>query len=174
MGNLIDDMLSLSRVTRSEMRFETVDLSALAHTIVVDLQQREPERDVEVKIQDGIVARADGRLLQIALDNLLSNAWKFTSKKPKAHISFTVREEAGERVFGVTDDGAGFSMEYVDKLFGAFQRLHRTNDFPGTGIGLATVQRVIERHGGRTWAEGEVGKGARFNFTLGDAQRTTT
>jgi light-regulated signal transduction histidine kinase (bacteriophytochrome) len=166
MADLIDDMLSLSRVTRWEIQRERVDLGALAKRIVTELRQSNPERKVEWIIADGALVRGDRRLLEIALQNLLGNAWKFTSKQPRARIAFGMETRDGERVYYVCDDGAGFDMTYADKLFGVFQRLHAQGEFEGTGVGLATVQRIIHRHGGRIWAEGEVGKGATFSFTL--------
>jgi len=167
MAALIDDLLNLSRITRAEMRFETVDLSEIAQSIASELQQQQPERQVEFSIRDGMVIDGDPRLMRVAMENLIGNAWKFTSKRPQAHIEVDVMEQSeDEQVFFVRDDGDGFDMAYADKLFGAFQRLHAMTDFDGTGIGLATVQRVIRRHGGRVWAEGEVGKGAIFFFRL--------
>jgi len=166
MGRLIDDLLDLSRLSRQEMRCERVDLSALARKIAAALTEREPGREVEWVIAEGVIARGDSHLLQVALENLLGNAWKFTSKRPRARIEFGVQERQGEPVYVVRDDGAGFDMAYADKLFGAFQRLHGVKEFAGTGIGLATVQRIIRRHGGQVWAEGEVGRGAAFTFTL--------
>lgn len=167
MGHLIDDMLKLSRVTRGELRWSSVNLSGLAHEICADLAQQEPGRKIELSIAEGVIAEGDTNLLRIALSNLLGNAWKFTSKRPVAHIAFGVTDVAGESVYFVRDDGAGFDMEYASKLFGAFTRLHDHKEYPGTGIGLATVQRVILRHGGRVWAEAVVDRGATFYFTLG-------
>jgi light-regulated signal transduction histidine kinase (bacteriophytochrome) len=166
MGQLIDDLLKLSRLTRSEMRREPVNLSALAQAAAAELHQREPHRPVTLIIADGLTATGDLALLRIALENLLGNAWKFTSKHPHARIEFARVERADRPVYFVRDDGAGFDMAYAGKLFGAFQRLHTRADFPGTGIGLATVQRIIHRHGGRIWAEGQPDKGATFYFTL--------
>jgi signal transduction histidine kinase len=166
MGQLIDDLLSLSRLTRQEIGRERVDLSALAKTIAVNLQERQPERQVEFVIERGIVAIGDKHLLRIVLENLMGNAWKFTSKHPRARIEFGVTKCDGQTAYFVRDDGAGFDMAYVHKLFGAFQRLHGIADFEGSGIGLATVQRIVHRHGGRIWAEGAVEQGARFCFTL--------
>jgi signal transduction histidine kinase len=166
MARLIDDMLNLSRVTRSEMQVEPVDLSSLAKTIAAELQAQFPDRHVALVIRDGITATGDGRLLRQVLDNLLGNAWKFTSKRPAAAIEFGVTATDGRPVYFVRDDGAGFDMAYAGKLFSAFQRLHAAAEFPGTGIGLATVQRIIHRHGGRVWAESTVGEGATFYFTL--------
>jgi light-regulated signal transduction histidine kinase (bacteriophytochrome) len=165
---LIDDLLMLSRVTRTEMNQDTsVDLSGLAQSISEQLKSAQPARQVEWVIQPGTRVDGDANLLRIALENLLGNAWKFTSKVPAARIEFgTVGTEDGKTIYFVRDNGAGFEMAYASKLFGAFQRLHKTSDFPGTGIGLATVQRVIHRHGGRVWAEGEPNRGATFYFTL--------
>jgi light-regulated signal transduction histidine kinase (bacteriophytochrome) len=166
MGQLIDDLLALSRITRRDMRRERVDLSAIAQEIMMDLQKRRPRRQVEFVITDGLEANGDIRLVRLALLNLLDNAWKFTGKRPRAKIEFGVTQNGDGSVYFVRDDGAGFNMEYVDKLFVAFQRLHDINEFEGTGIGLAIVQRVIHRHGGRIWAEGRVEQGATFYFTL--------
>ncbi len=167
MAQLIDDMLSLSRVTRSEMVWEEVDLSALAQDAATDLARTEPERQVEFAIEPQVVVRGDPRLLGSVLENLIGNAWKFTSKHPTARIEFGTTLQDGERVYFVRDDGAGFDMEYAGKLFGTFQRLHSQAEFPGTGIGLATVQRIVRRHGGRVWAEGAPEQGATVYFTLG-------
>ncbi len=166
MGELIDDMLTLSRVTRSEMHRRTVDLSALAEQIAAELKRTQTEHLVEFVLKKGIVTKGDAGLLQVLLENLLENAWKFTVKQPQARIEFGhVKKEGEEIYFFISDNGAGFDMKYADKLFGPFQRLHG-KEFEGTGIGLATVQRIIHRHGGRIWAEGEVNKGATFYFTL--------
>jgi light-regulated signal transduction histidine kinase (bacteriophytochrome) len=159
-------MLSLARVARTEMRWERVDLSKLAKTLTAELKNAHSERAVEFRITDGATVTGDARLLRLVLENLLNNAWKFTSKQSKATIEFGVTSKNGESVYFVHDDGAGFDMVYAGKLFGVFQRLHAVTDFPGTGIGLATVQRIIHRHGGRVWAEGAVGRGATFYFTL--------
>lgn len=166
MGQLIDDMLSLSRVSRAEIRREPVDLTALVQNIAGKLRQTEPERRAEFSIQPGLAATGDPRLLEMALFNLLENAWKFTGKQPAARIEFGGMEQDGRPVFFLRDNGTGFDMAYASNLFGAFQRLHQTSEFPGTGIGLATVQRVINRHGGRIWAEADVDQGATFYFTL--------
>jgi light-regulated signal transduction histidine kinase (bacteriophytochrome) len=167
MGQLIDDMLTLSRVTRSDMLKETVDLSALASRICTDLQHMAPDRQVEFSIQTGLVTHSDARLLQIVLDNLLSNAWKFTSRQAQSKIEFgAIEQENGILAYFVRDDGVGFDMAFVDKLFRPFQRLHGMREFPGNGIGLATVQRIIHRHGGRVWAVGGLTQGATFYFTL--------
>lgn len=167
MNELIEALLGLSRVSRAEMRRQSVDLSALARSIAANLKGLEPERQVEFIIPDGIDATGDPALLQIMLENLLGNAWKFTGKMPQARIEFGVQDTGGGRVYLVRDNGVGFNMKYADKLFGAFKRLHTTNEFPGTGIGLATVQRVINRHGGRIWTEAAENGGAVFYFTLG-------
>ncbi len=166
MGQLIDDLLNLSRVTRVEMRYDSVELSEIARLITVELGKDETERRVEFIIGPGITAKGDQQLLRIVLENLLGNAWKFTAKCPAARIEFGSVQQTGGPAFYVRDNGAGFDMAYVGKLFGAFERLHDEGDFPGTGIGLATVQRIIRRHGGRIWAESEVGRGATFYFTL--------
>jgi signal transduction histidine kinase len=166
MGIMIDDLLDLSKVTRAEMRREIVDLSALAKTISAELQQAEPDREVTFLIAEGLVANGDAKLLHLVLENLLGNAWKFTRKHPQATIEFAVVQDDGQPTYVVRDNGAGFDMTYADKLFGPFQRLHRQEDFEGTGVGLATVQRIISRHGGEVWGEGEVDKGATFYFTL--------
>ena len=166
MGRLIDDLLQLSRVTRGELRRQRVDLSALVRRILAEHAQREPQRMVDVKVEDVLSADGDERLLTLALDNLLSNAWKFTSKKSCAVIEVGCMRNGDARVFFVKDDGAGFDMQYASKLFNPFQRLHGTAEFPGIGIGLATVQRVVRRHGGKIRAEAGVDKGATFSFTL--------
>ncbi|HEV8608286.1 MAG TPA: PAS domain S-box protein [Tepidisphaeraceae bacterium] len=166
MGQLIDDMLNLSRVTRSEMKIERVDVSAMAAAVVAELQRSQPDRHVEVRIADGITASADSRLLRVVLDNLIGNAWKFTARQPAARIEVECKQNGAELAYVVRDNGAGFDMRFAHKLFGAFQRLHASSDFTGTGIGLATVQRVINRHGGRIWAEAAVDQGATFHFTL--------
>jgi light-regulated signal transduction histidine kinase (bacteriophytochrome) len=167
MGALIDDLLNLSRVTRAPLRREEVRLSELADSITRQLQQSDPQREVEWKIQPGLVAVGDPGLLRVVLDNLLGNAWKFTVRRARARIEFGAYPRGpGRLVYFVRDNGAGFDQAYADKLFGAFQRLHAMQEFAGTGIGLATVARVVRRHGGRVWAEGEVEKGAAFYFTL--------
>jgi PAS domain S-box-containing protein len=166
MAQLIDDMLELSRLTRVSMRLGTVNLSELAESIAAELKKAQPKRHVEVSIAPGLVAYGDAKLLRVVLENLLDNAWKFTAKIPHARIEGGITEHDGREVYFVRDNGAGFDMAYADKLFVPFQRLHRTTEFPGTGVGLATVKRLIHRHGGEVWAEGEVGKGATFYFTL--------
>ncbi|HVH68612.1 MAG TPA: PAS domain S-box protein [Gemmatimonadales bacterium] len=166
MAQLIDDLLNLSRVTRREIQLESVDLSALAHDVAADLQRNEPSRAVEFTIAPALVVRADRGLMRVVLDNLLGNAWKFTGKRPRAHVELGVTNHDGHPAYFVRDDGVGFDMAYADKLFGAFQRLHGVAEFAGTGIGLATVQRIIHRLGGRIWAESAPGRGATFYFTL--------
>jgi PAS domain S-box-containing protein len=166
MAQLIDDLLNLSRVTRSEMRRETVDLSRMAEAVTEMLRKGHPAREVEISIAKGLVTDGDERLLRVALDNLIGNAWKYTGKQPQARIEFGRTSQNGKAAYFVRDNGAGFDMAYVHKLFGAFQRLHSVSEFPGTGIGLATVQRIVHRHGGQIWAEGAVEKGATFYFTL--------
>src|SRR3989442_4075623 len=166
MATLIDDLLKLARVTRAEMRTELVDLSGMARDIVAELQRATPERRVEFAIAPGLEARGDPRLLRVALDNLLRNGWKYTAKQARPQVEFASTNVNGERAFLVRDNGAGFDMKYADKLFGVFQRLHSAAEFEGTGVGLATVRRIITRHGGRIWAEGAVDRGATFYFTL--------
>jgi signal transduction histidine kinase len=173
MGTLIDDMLLLSRLTRDEMKVENVDVTALARGVVDELRAREPQRSVEFESNGATPAKGDARLMRIALTNLLGNSWKFTRARKPAHISFGGETRDGEAVFFVKDDGVGFDMRYADKLFGAFQRLHSATEFEGTGIGLATVQRIVHRHGGRVWAESVVGKGTTFYFTLPSADVAT-
>ena len=166
MAQLIDDLLNLSRVTRSDMRCEPVNLSALAQTIAEELKKTQPGRQVEFVIKEGLTVNGDARLLKLVLENLLSNSWKFTAKHTSARIEFGVERPDGKFAYFVRDDGAGFDMAYVEKLFTPFQRLHAPTEFLGTGIGLALVQRIIHRHGGRVWAKGEVEKGAKIYFTL--------
>ncbi|MBS4096630.1 MAG: PAS domain S-box protein [Sulfuricella sp.] len=166
MGELIDDLLQLSRVSRSELKKDTIDMSKLVCAVGREIKAADPERQVEWAIQPDVTVEADGRLMRAMLENLLRNAWKFSAKKPEARIEFGTLEQDGEKVLFVRDNGAGFDMQYAHKLFGAFQRLHRAEEFEGTGIGLATVQRIINHHGGRIWAEGAVGQGATFYFTI--------
>jgi signal transduction histidine kinase len=166
MGQLIDDLLQLSRLTRSDMEKVRVDLSSLIERLVAEFRQREPERGVTFRIQPGLTAVCDPRLIRVALENLFENACKFTNRKSEALIEFGGSEDEAQSTFFIRDNGAGFDPAFAGKLFGAFQRLHSDRDFPGTGIGLATVQRIIRRHGGDTWAEGAVGQGATFFFTL--------
>ena len=166
MGMLIDAMLQMSRASRGEMYREEVDLSEMARTIMTDFESDEPKRRVDAVIANRVNVVGDARLLRGVMQNLLGNAWKFTSSQEHATIEFGVNDQDGEKVYFIRDDGAGFEMEFSDKLFGAFQRLHATTEFEGTGVGLATAQRIIHRHGGRIWAEGAVGKGATFYFTI--------
>jgi len=168
MGQLIDELLALSRVSRTALSREEVDLTELANGVVEELRQQEPRPELSITVWDGMRAVADPRLLRAVYVNLVGNAWKFTTRaqQPKIEVG-AVRDSQGALVYFVRDNGAGFDMAYADKLFKAFQRLHSGNDYKGTGIGLATVQRIVHRHGGRIWAEGQVGKGATFHFTLG-------
>ena len=168
MARLIDDMLTLSRVTRSEMTRVLVDLSALARAAAARLERSDPNRRVEFVIAEGLVGTGDPRLLAVVFDNLLGNAWKFTSRRAAARVEVGAASSDGRPSYFVRDNGAGFDMAYAGKLFGVFQRLHTTHEFEGTGVGLATVQRIIARHGGRTWAEGKVDGGATIHFTLND------
>lgn len=168
MGQLIDDLLKLSHVTRSTMQDQSVDLTAIAQSIAARLQETQPQRQISFLIQPGMVAKGDVRLLEIALTNLLDNACKFTGTRALAHIEFGRAGEENQKAFFVRDDGVGFDMAYADKLFGVFQRLHKASEFPGTGVGLATVQRIVHRHGGQVWAHAAVGKGATFYFTLSE------
>jgi PAS domain S-box-containing protein len=172
MAQLIDDLLMLAKVAQGEMETETVDLSALAHSAVQRLQELKPDRTVELVIPDGLVGEGDSRLLGVVLANLIGNAWKFTERQPVAHIELGSSERGGETVYFVRDDGVGFDPAYSDKLFGVFQRLHGGQEFEGSGVGLATVERIVRRHGGRVWAEGAVGQGATFYFTLPNGRAT--
>jgi signal transduction histidine kinase len=169
MGGLIDDLLMLARVSRTELRQASVDLAACAREVIDELRRAHPERAVAVEIGPAPQVRADRELLKIALTNLLDNAWKYTGKSDAARIEFGARAQDGETVYFVKDNGVGFDPRYADKLFGAFQRLHAPGEFPGSGIGLATVARIVHRHGGRVWAEGVPDHGATFYFTLGTA-----
>jgi light-regulated signal transduction histidine kinase (bacteriophytochrome) len=166
MGQLIEDLLNLSRVSRDALERSWVDVTDLARQVVDELVQREPDREVEVTIREGMGCEADPRLLRAALENLIANAWKFSSKIQGARIEVGSFADGEQVTYFVRDNGAGFDMAYADKLFGAFQRLHAATEFAGTGIGLATVQRIMHRHGGRIWADSQVGKGAAFYFTL--------
>jgi light-regulated signal transduction histidine kinase (bacteriophytochrome) len=167
MGGLIDDLLHLSRVGRAELVPRTVDLTSLAGTIVARLKEANPDRSIEFIVAPQLKCTGDARLLEIALTNLLANAVKFTGPRTSARIEFGQVTDQGSPAFFVRDNGVGFDMAYAGMLFAPFQRLHKTSEFPGSGIGLATVQRVIHRHGGRIWAEARVGAGATFYFTLG-------
>ncbi len=166
MGMLIDDLLNLSRMTRAEIRKERFNISTLAHSVVESLKEAHAKRSIEFRIEDGLEANADPRLLRVVLENLLGNSCKFTSKRTSARVEFGKMHRNGSTAYFVRDNGAGFDPAYADRLFGAFQRLHGATEFPGTGVGLATVQRIVHRHGGQIWAEGEVEKGAAFYFTL--------
>jgi len=168
MGTLIDDLLNLSRVTRTDIKLQRADLTAIVRSIAAELKKNQTKRQVEFRIEEGLEAFADSHLIVIALENLLGNAWKFTSKRESACIEFGKTHCNGTPAYFVRDNGAGFDLAYADRLFGAFQRLHDKNDFPGTGVGLATVQRIIHRHGGRIWAESAVERGATFYFTLSE------
>jgi light-regulated signal transduction histidine kinase (bacteriophytochrome) len=167
MGRLIDDMLHLARISHGELSPGPTDLGALATEIAAELREQQPDRDLDVRIAEGLVADADPDLIRIALTNLLGNAVKFTGNQPAPRIEFASETRDGEVVYYVRDNGAGFDMAYADQLFRPFERLHSADDFPGSGIGLATVQRVIRRHGGRIWADATIGRGATFFFTLG-------
>jgi PAS domain S-box-containing protein len=166
MGMLIDNLLNLSRVTRAQLTAQKFDLSAVVTSVAQELQATQPERQIHWHIQPGISATGDAQLIRVAIENLLNNAWKFTSRRASASIEFGRSETNGSSAFFVKDDGAGFNPAYADRLFETFQRLHGTAEFPGTGVGLATVRRIIDRHGGRIWAESSVDHGATFFFTL--------
>jgi signal transduction histidine kinase len=166
MSQLIDDLLQLSRLTRAEMHYEPIDLTGMARAISTDLQRTEPTRAVAFNIEAGVIARGDPRLVRVLLDNLLGNAWKYTSRHATAQIAFGRTNQDGEVVYYVRDDGAGFDLAYADKLFRPFQRLHSMEEFEGAGVGLATAQRVVRRHGGRIWADAAPEQGATFFFTL--------
>jgi signal transduction histidine kinase len=166
MGQLIDDLLNLSRLTRAEMEIGDVNLSTLATDIIRECRRTNPQRQVEISVPSDIHVQGDPKLLRIVLENLISNAWKFTEMRPQAKIEMGVLDQNGKRVVYVKDNGAGFDMAYVGKLFGPFQRLHNADEFPGTGIGLSTAHRIIQRHGGTIWAEGKVNEGAAIYFSL--------
>jgi len=170
MDEYIDALLSMADISQARLQVTDVDLSALAAGILAEMQERDPQRRVAACVQPGLGARGDARLLRMALENLLGNAWKFTGARDAAEIHFDSRPgDGGKPVFCVSDNGAGFDMAYADKLFGNFQRLHDAAEFPGTGIGLANVSRIVGRHGGRVWAEGREGSGASFYFTLANS-----
>jgi PAS domain S-box-containing protein len=172
MGQLINDLLDLSRITRAELRYRRVNLSELAHEISSSLYRQSPERKIKLVIAPNMFVEGDANLIKIALENLLNNAFKFTgNNETMAEIQVGVQEQDGESIYFIRDNGAGFDMSFADKLFIPFQRLHGVNDFPGTGIGLSIVQRIIQRHGGRIWAESQLGQGATFYFTFGAAPK---
>jgi light-regulated signal transduction histidine kinase (bacteriophytochrome) len=166
MRELIDDLLKLSKVGRAELRRESVDLSGLAREVAMELQAAAPGRPVRVSISDGVVGEADHRLLRVLFENLLGNAWKFSAKATEAVVEFGSSQLDGVSTYFVRDNGAGFDMMNAERLFSPFQRLHSEAEFPGTGIGLATVHRIVDRHGGRVWAESAIGQGATFFWTL--------
>lgn len=166
MGQLIDDMLRLSRIVRSEIRFESVDLSKIVHEVASDLRALEPDRVADIRISPEMKVQGDRHLLRVMIENLLGNAWKFTSKREGARIEVGLQPQNTEDVFFIRDNGSGFDMRYADKLFGVFQRLHSEKDYPGTGVGLATVQRIVNKHSGRIWAESKVDQGTTFYFSL--------
>jgi light-regulated signal transduction histidine kinase (bacteriophytochrome) len=166
MGQLIDDLLEFARLTTGELRHEEVDLSKMAKLIVANLREQYPARQVEFKSQDDLKVSGDSRLLHVVLENLLNNAWKYTAKQPTPVVEFGTTEQDGRPAYFVRDNGSGFDMTYAYKLFGVFQRLHQSDDFPGNGVGLATVRRIINRHGGKIWAKAAVNQGATFYFSL--------
>lgn len=166
MAKLIDDLLALSRVNRAELQRESVNLAEIAHTVAATLRNAQPRRSADIVMPGELMVSADPRLMRIVMENLLGNAWKFTSKRDRARIEFSRQTDGNRAIYFVRDNGAGFDMQYAGKLFGAFQRLHSPAEFDGTGIGLAIVKRIVNRHGGRVWAEGEVGVGATVYFTL--------
>lgn len=166
MGELIDDLLQFSRIGRADLHRSAVDVSRLVDVVVGDLRRSDEARTVDVVVEGGMVAQADPQLLRVVLENLLGNAWKFTSKTTGARIEVRTTTKDGASAFQVRDNGAGFDMTFAPKLFSPFQRLHTEAEFPGTGIGLATIRRIVERHGGHVWAEASVGQGAILTFTL--------
>lgn len=168
MAELIEDLLQLSRITRTEMNMGKINLTGIVRSVIDELQKSQPQRHVEIRIADGLEEIADSKLMRIVLENLLGNAWKFTEKQAKVVIEFGCTKEGKNKVYFIRDNGVGFDMAYADKLFVPFQRLHTEEEFPGTGIGLATVRRIIHRHGGKVWTEGETGKGATFYFSLNE------
>jgi len=171
MGELIDDLLLLSRVGRAELSRDSVDLSSIASAAAEELQRKDPDRQVGLRIENQLLADADGGLMRVVFDNLLGNAWKFTAKVSEARIEVGANRRDGSIDFFVRDNGAGFDMNHAESLFRPFKRLHSSSDFPGTGIGLATVYRIIDRHGGRIWADGGVDQGATFHFTIPPAKK---
>lgn len=172
MGTTIDALLSLTHISRTALRLESVDLSVMADKVLKDMCEREPSRLVQLDIQSGLLAQGDPNLLRQAMNNLLGNAWKFSSQQAQIHITFSAMNGVdGKTVYAIKDNGAGFDMAYSDKLFSPFQRLHNLSEFLGTGIGLATVHRIVTRHGGKIWAVSKPGCGATFYFTLGEASQ---
>jgi light-regulated signal transduction histidine kinase (bacteriophytochrome) len=167
MDNLVTDLLQLSRAGRADLICDELDLSAIAGQVAAGLREADKEREVQVEIAAGMKCTGDVRLMAVVLENLIGNAWKFTSQTPQPRIEIGVTVKDGEQAFFVRDNGAGFDMRYADRLFAPFERLHAMEEFPGTGVGLATVRRIVRRHGGRIWAEAVVGKGACFSVTLG-------
>ena len=172
MGIIIDDLLNLSRITRTDLLKQPANLTKIAKESIAHLQQQNPERKVEIFVQEGAEVFGDPGLLRLVMDNLLSNSWKFSSKSIGARIEFGFKRELGRVVYFVRDNGVGFDMAFSNKLFGAFQRFHSAEEYKGTGVGLATSKRIIDRHGGRIWAESEVGKGTTFYFELGGQNGT--
>jgi signal transduction histidine kinase len=166
MNSMIDALLTLANLSAQPLARQPVNLSQMAGFVVDDLRRSTAERHVEVEIEPGLVVDGDPTLLRLVLENLLGNAWKYSARNPKASVQFRCEAQGGRQVFSVCDNGAGFDMRNADRLFGVFQRLHSANDFPGTGVGLASVKRIVRRHGGDIWAESEPGRGARFHFTL--------
>jgi light-regulated signal transduction histidine kinase (bacteriophytochrome) len=166
MSDLIDALLELSRINRSSLGRYRVDISQIAHAVVDEVRRRDVSRRLSAVIEPGLEANADGRLVRILFDNLIGNAWKFTGKTESPMVEVGMKRDDGEDVFFVRDNGAGFDMSYADRLFTPFQRLHSDREYAGTGIGLATCRRIIERHGGKIWAESSPGKGTTFFFTL--------
>jgi signal transduction histidine kinase len=166
MDRLIHDLLSFARMARTSLRVESVDLSAIARSVVEEFGHEKPRRSAEFRVADGVVVSGDAALLRVVVENLLGNAWKYSSRREHAEVEFGVEQAGQEAVYFVRDNGVGFDMRFEDKLFRPFQRLHAVGEFEGTGIGLATVQRIVERHGGRVWAESEPDQGATFRFTL--------
>jgi len=167
MNHMIDALLALAQLSTQPLSRQPVNLSQLAGFVVDDLRRASPQRQVQVELAPGLVVNGDPTLLRLVLENLLGNAWKYTARAPQARLSLSLQTRDGQPVYVVADNGAGFDMRNADRLFGVFQRLHSANDFPGTGVGLASVKRIVRRHGGDIWAESEPGRGARFFFTLG-------
>jgi light-regulated signal transduction histidine kinase (bacteriophytochrome) len=166
LNQIIDELLHLSRISRQDVKRQDVDLSGIAATIAADLRRAQPDRSVAIDIKKGVMASADAPLVKVILSNLIGNAWKFTSKREHARIEFGTFEHEGKTVYYVKDNGAGFDQKFADRLFLPFHRLHSEQEFEGTGIGLATVERAVRRHGGEIWTEGKTGEGAAFFFTL--------